>query len=69
MVCLLDDDPAILKGIGRLLTSAGLAVVSFSDPGEFLLYTKVHRSPVAIIDIWMPLMNVGHGLALGKQCV
>jgi two-component system response regulator FixJ len=57
IVCLLDDDPAVLKGIGRLLASAGLMVKSFLDPGEFLLYARIHRSPVAIIDIWMPLMN------------
>jgi len=31
--------------------------MSFSDPREFLIYAEAHRSPVAIIDIWMPLMN------------
>jgi FixJ family two-component response regulator len=40
-----------------LLTSAGWSVESFNDPGRFLLYAQVHRSPVAIIDIWMPAMN------------
>jgi two-component system response regulator FixJ len=53
----LDDDPALLKGLGRLLVSAGITIKTFSDPEEFLAYAKVHRNPVAIIDIWMPQMN------------
>ncbi len=57
IVCLLDDDPAVLKGIGRLLSSANWRVEQFSDPEAFLLHAKTHRTPVAIIDVWMPLMN------------
>ena len=29
----------------------------FSEPNKFLNYAKVHRSPVAVIDIWMPTSN------------
>jgi two-component system, LuxR family, response regulator FixJ len=64
VICLLDDEPAVLKGIGRLLTSAGWSVRQFSDPEEFLHYAKIHRTPVAIIDIWMPKMN---GLEVQSQ--
>jgi two-component system response regulator HydG len=56
-ICLLDDEPAVLKGIGRLLCSAGWNVRQFSNPEEFLSYAKTHRTPVAVIDIWMPRMN------------
>jgi FixJ family two-component response regulator len=57
VVCLLDDDPSVLKALGRLFSSAGLRAEPFSDPEQFLQYAKIHRSPVAVIDIWMPMMN------------
>lgn len=57
VICLLDDDLAVLKGIGRLLRSAGWSVERFSDPQDFLAYAQTHRTPVAVIDIWMPRMN------------
>src|SRR5438874_11995506 len=37
--------------------SAGWRPEQFSDPDAFLAYVKVHRPTVAIIDVWMPLMN------------
>lgn len=57
VVCLLDDEPSVLKAVGRLLSSAGWRVKEFSDPEEFLVYAKIHRTAVAVIDVWMPLMN------------
>jgi FixJ family two-component response regulator len=57
LICLLDDDPSVLKALGRLLSSAGLRAEPFSDPEQFLQYAKIHRSAVAVIDIWMPMMN------------
>ena len=56
-ICLLDDDPSVLKGLNRLLISAGWHPKQFNDPSPFLSYVKVHRPTVAIIDVWMPLMN------------
>jgi FixJ family two-component response regulator len=57
VVCLLDDDPSVLKAVGRLLSSAGWRVKQFSEPDEFLVYAKIHRVPVAVIDVWMPVMS------------
>ena len=57
VICLLDDDPSVLKAVGRLLSSAGWQAQPFSDPEKFLDYAKIHRTPVAVIDVWMPLMN------------
>jgi len=37
--------------------SAGWQPEQFSEPQAFLSYVKVHRPTVAIIDVWMPLMN------------
>ena len=57
VVCLVDDDPAVLKSIGRLLASDGLAVHSFDKPKSFLAYTQAHRVPLVILDIWMQEMS------------
>jgi len=57
VICLLDDDPSVLKAVARLLSSAGWQAQQFSDPDKFLEYAKIHRAPVAVIDVWMPLMN------------
>jgi FixJ family two-component response regulator len=57
VICLLDDDPSVLKAVGRLLSSAGWQAQKFSDPEKFLEYAKIHRAPVAVIDVWMPIMS------------
>jgi FixJ family two-component response regulator len=60
-VSLLDDDPSVLKAIGRLLRSAGWAVRTFEDPLAFLDHAAKQSLPVAVIDVCMPAMN---GLAV-----
>jgi two-component system, LuxR family, response regulator FixJ len=57
VVCLLDDDPSVLKGLGRLFLSADLHAEKFSDPEEFLRYVRTHRPAVALIDVCMPQMS------------
>jgi FixJ family two-component response regulator len=56
-VCLVDDDPSVLKATGRLLSFGGWKVESFLDPIEFLRYARTHRPEVVVIDIWMPVMD------------
>jgi FixJ family two-component response regulator len=56
-ICLLEDDPSVLKATSRVLSSAGWKVESFLDPIAFLRYAQAHRPAVAIIDILMPVMN------------
>ena len=63
-VCLLDDDPSVLKGLGRLFASADLQAATFSDPEEFLRYVRTHRPAVVLIDVHMPQMN---GLEVQSQ--
>jgi FixJ family two-component response regulator len=63
-ICLLDDDPCVLKGTGRLLRSAGWETENFSDPHLFLDYVQQHRPRLAVIDMWMPVM---HGLEVQKN--
>jgi two-component system response regulator FixJ len=63
-VCLLDDDPSVLKGLGRLFASADLQAATFSDPEEFLRHARIHRPAVVLIDVHMPQMN---GLEVQSQ--
>jgi FixJ family two-component response regulator len=57
VICLLDDDPSVLKGLGRLLSSADLHEETFSDPEQFLRYARIHRPAVALLDVCMPQMS------------
>lgn len=63
-VCVLDDDPSVLKAICRLLLSAGWESKAFAQPIEFLRYAETNQVPVAVIDMVMPLMN---GLQVQSQ--
>jgi FixJ family two-component response regulator len=50
--------------MSRLLSAANWPVKQFSDPEKFLVYAKTHRPPIAVIDVWMPIMN---GLEVQSQ--
>jgi FixJ family two-component response regulator len=63
-ICVLDDDPSMLRAIDRLLSSAGLEAQLFSDPPGFLTYAKSHAVAVAVIDIWMSGLS---GLQVKKE--
>ena len=56
-VCLLDDDPSVLKATSRLLDSVGWKVNAFTDPMTFLEHAATNCPDLAIIDILMPEMN------------
>jgi two-component system response regulator FixJ len=64
VVCLLDDDPSVLKGLVRLFESADLPLETFNDPKTFLGYARTHRPQVALIDVCMPQMS---GLEVQSQ--
>lgn len=57
VVCLLDDDPSVLRGLGRLFSAVDLRAELFSDPQKFLAYARTHRPAVAVIDVCMPQMS------------
>lgn len=63
-VCILDDDPSMLRAIDRLLSSVGLETQLFSEPLGFLSYARCHAVAVAVIDIWMPGVS---GLEVKKE--
>ncbi len=51
IVCLVDDDPAVLKSIGRLLASDGFSVRAFNKPKKFLAHVQAHPVPLVVLDI------------------
>jgi FixJ family two-component response regulator len=63
-VCIVDDDPSMLKALGRLLASVGLPARLFREPLGFLKYATRNPVTVALIDIWTPGMS---GLELQKE--
>ena len=57
VVCLVDDDPSVLKSVGRLLESEGFSVSAFSKPESFLEYVTANSVPLVVLDIWMKPMT------------
>ena len=52
-VCVVDDDPSVLKSIHYLLASEGFKVRPFSKAEEFLAHAGTHHVPIVVTDIWM----------------
>jgi len=56
-VFVVDDDPDVLKGLARLLRSAGLEVATFSSPSEFLEQHDLRAAGCLVLDLAMPGLN------------
>ena len=56
-ICILDDDASVLKAMRRLLRSAGLQALAFTEAHAFLQHIQSNAVALAIIDIWMPEIN------------
>jgi FixJ family two-component response regulator len=67
-ICIVDDDPSVLKSLERLLRSDGLVVRAFSEATPFLTYVSTNRVELVVPDIWMKQVN---GLEVGgvRSCV
>ena len=57
VVCLVDDDPAVLTAMRRLLASEGFTVRTFSEPEAFLAHVEEQFVPLAVIDVWLGKMT------------
>ena len=53
-VYLVDDDPAVLKGLGRLLRSSGYEAVTFNSAQEFMQAYEPNAPGCLVLDISMP---------------
>lgn len=63
-VFLVDDQPAILKALGRLLASAGYAVQGYTSAREFLDSGAATTPGCLVLDLAMPDMG---GMALQQE--
>src|SRR4029077_20397641 len=52
-VCLVDDDPSVLKSMHYLLASEGIKVRMINTAEDFLAHDSNHRVRVVVTDIWM----------------
>jgi two-component system, LuxR family, response regulator FixJ len=52
-VCVVDDDPSVLKSIHYLLASEGFKVRAFNRAEDFLTHAGSHPVSVVVTDIWM----------------
>jgi len=57
IVCLVDDDPLVLRSTGLLLASEGFIVRQFNKGEQFISYVASHEVPLVVLDIWMEEMN------------
>ncbi len=60
-IFLVDDDPAVLKALSRLLSSFGLEVAAFGTAHEFLASGNLDAAGCLVLDLSMPEMD---GMAL-----
>lgn len=56
-VFIVDDDPAVLKSLSRLLRSVQLTVVTFGSPEEFLAQHDPREPGCLVLDVSMPGLN------------
>ncbi|WP_166442635.1 response regulator [Phragmitibacter flavus] len=56
-VCVLDDEPSVLRALGRLLMSDGFRVLKFCEPQVLLDHARNQLVEFAVIDIRMPGMS------------
>ena len=57
IVCLVDDDPMVLRSTGLLLASDGFDVRRFNKGEDFIAYVASHDVPLVVLDIWMKEMT------------
>jgi len=57
VVFVIDDEPAVLKAIARLLVSAGMRVAAFGSPQEFLDRYDPAAPGCLVLDVSMPGLN------------
>jgi len=56
-IFVVDDDPAVLKSLGRLLRSAGLHVETCNSPQDFLARHNPAMPGCLVLDVAMPGLN------------
>jgi FixJ family two-component response regulator len=63
-ICVVDDDPSVLRSLQQLLDSDGLDAQTFDSPEVFLDYAREHAITLVVLDFSMPVKN---GIEVQKQ--
>src|ERR1700745_968258 len=66
LVCVIDDEPSIRKGLSNLLRSAGLKVQTFASAKEFLINPPLEDLSCLVLDVQLPGIS---GLDLQNELV
>jgi DNA-binding NtrC family response regulator len=66
LVCVIDDEPSVRKGLSNLLRSAGLKVQTFASAKEFLINPPLEDLSCLVLDVQLPGIS---GLDLQKELV
>jgi DNA-binding NtrC family response regulator len=54
LVCVIDDEPSVRKGLSNLLRSAGLQVQTFASAKEFLINPPLEDPSCLVLDVQLP---------------
>ena len=66
-ILVVDDEPALRRGLARILTASGYIVATAEDGASGLDYLAEHAPDVALVDITMPRMSGLELLARAKE--
>ena len=66
LISIVDDDKSVRQSLGRLLTSVGFAVKTFTSGEEYLSSDQLEKADCLILDIRMSGMS---GIELQRQLV
>ena len=56
-VCLVDDEPALLRALSRLLEASGFYVQTFTSAESFLEFTETELPSCVVLDLNLPEKN------------
>jgi FixJ family two-component response regulator len=56
-MAVVDDDPSVLKALGRLLRASGFEVATFTSGAEFLESLKTQVPDCLVLDVHMPSLG------------
>ena len=64
VVCVVDDDESVCRGLGRLLKSGGFTVEAYASASDFLDSGRSDAAACLVLDVRMPDMD---GLELQRR--
>jgi FixJ family two-component response regulator len=75
VVVVIDDGPAILKALRRLLTTEGMSVQTFANVDQFLSVPRMRKPDCVLLDLVLPgimgldMLRMFSDAGLGPPCI